>query len=244
LVSVQDVGWVVAALEDLEAFERLEAEGGPNPVERFVCLHVVGVAAADRPGLDRRRRVARPCDVLVVERGAGPARHGADVEGGPAIAERGAVRFDPLRRAAQRLDQDRARRPAERPHAVDQQVDQLVGKLADEMALPVVSVDPVPGVEDPLLVQEGVAPDPVADQPRRRAQRSELLRMLVRARITGRHVQGRDQGVIDRELGLAAQFVVRPRVDIAEHPKRLADATPPRNPSDHRRPSRGDGGGR
>jgi hypothetical protein len=44
--------------------------------------------------------------------------------------------------------------------------------------------------------------------------------------MAGRHGQGRGQGFVDLELGLAAQVVAGPRVDIAECPKRLADAIP------------------
>jgi hypothetical protein len=62
--------------------------------------------------------------------------------------------------------EDRARWSSERTHAVDQDVDQLVGKFADEMALPVVAIDAVSGIEDPLLVEETVAADPVGDQAR------------------------------------------------------------------------------
>jgi hypothetical protein len=44
-------------------------------------------------------------------------------------------------------------------------VDQLVRELADEVALPLVAVHPVAGVEDALLVEKALGADPVADEP-------------------------------------------------------------------------------
>src|ERR687892_323449 len=63
-------------------------EGGAHGLDRLVRLHVVGVAAADRPRPDRRGGVARPRDVLVVDGGVAPGGRGADVEGRVAEAER------------------------------------------------------------------------------------------------------------------------------------------------------------
>src|SRR5262245_9958602 len=50
LVAMQDVVQVVAGLQRLEARESVGPEGGAHAVDGFVRLHVVGVAAADRPG--------------------------------------------------------------------------------------------------------------------------------------------------------------------------------------------------
>jgi hypothetical protein len=57
---------VVAPLQRLQALERVIAERGAHPFYRFVGLHVVHVAAADRRWLERRRAGARPLDGLLV----------------------------------------------------------------------------------------------------------------------------------------------------------------------------------
>jgi hypothetical protein len=52
----------------------------------------------------------------------------------------------------ERLDQDSARRAAERGNAAEQIVDELVRELADEVTLPIVAIDAVAGIEDALLL--------------------------------------------------------------------------------------------
>src|SRR5437763_5110839 len=85
VVAPQKVVGVVAGFERLEAPECFIAECGSDSVERFVRLHVVGVAAPDRPGLDYGRGLSGPGDVLVVDSPVGPARHRTEVEGRVAI---------------------------------------------------------------------------------------------------------------------------------------------------------------
>src|SRR5215203_3955240 len=80
LVAVKNVVWVVPALQRLETGEGLLAECCADALDRLVGLHVVDVAAADRPRLDRGRSLTRPGDGLFVERGVLPGRHHADVE--------------------------------------------------------------------------------------------------------------------------------------------------------------------
>jgi hypothetical protein len=65
LVAVQDVVRVVPSLQRLQALERLVAKSGTHTLDRLVRLHVVHVAAADRPWLEGRRRGARPLDGLL-----------------------------------------------------------------------------------------------------------------------------------------------------------------------------------
>src|SRR5439155_13663924 len=106
LVAAEDVRRVVASLECPQALERLVAEGGAHALDRLVRLHVVDVAAAERPRLERGGGVTSPGDLLVVERGVLPGRGRADVEGGVPEAEGARGRVGVLRAAVERLDQD------------------------------------------------------------------------------------------------------------------------------------------
>src|ERR687898_3091575 len=80
LVAVEHVVRVVSTLQRLEPLERLVAKYGADALDWLVGLHVVEIAAADRPRLERRRRLPGPLDVSLVEGGVLPARHSADVE--------------------------------------------------------------------------------------------------------------------------------------------------------------------
>src|SRR6266581_3636091 len=67
LVVVEDVPWVVRALECSQALELLRAERRPDAFQWLVVLHVVEITAAGhRPRLDRRRRFPRPADLGLV----------------------------------------------------------------------------------------------------------------------------------------------------------------------------------
>src|SRR6266487_1086391 len=185
LVATQDVVRVVLSLQRLEAFERLIAEGGTKALDRLVGLHVVDVAAADRPRLDRRCRITRPFHLPLVKGRVQPARHDADIESRFAEADSRGAWIGVLRRAVQGFDQNLAGGPAERNHAPEQLVEQLVGELAHEVALPVVAVRTVGRVEDVLLGQERVHAHPVIDKPGHRAQRAQLRGIAIRAGVAG-----------------------------------------------------------
>src|SRR5205085_1484670 len=83
----------------------LIAKRGADPLDRLFGLHVVDIAAADRPRLDRRCRITRPRDVLFVEAAVLPGGHCTDVERCVAETDRRACRIDILQRAVQRFDQ-------------------------------------------------------------------------------------------------------------------------------------------
>src|SRR5215831_2361872 len=67
LVAAKDVVRVVPLFQRLQALEGFIAERGAHAVDGLVGLHVVHVAAADRPWFDGGRRGARPLDGLLVE---------------------------------------------------------------------------------------------------------------------------------------------------------------------------------
>src|SRR6266702_3249990 len=87
LVAAEDVVRVVPSLQRPQALERFIAKRRTHTLDRLVRLHVVHVAAADRPRLGGRRRGARPLDGLLVEGSVQPGGHHADVECGIAEAE-------------------------------------------------------------------------------------------------------------------------------------------------------------
>ena len=88
----------------------------------------------------------------------------------------------------------------------EQLVDQLVRELADEVALPVVAIHAVAGVEHMLLGQERVGPHAVAGEPCRGAQRTEFPGICVRPGVAGCDDQNRCQPVVQRDQRLAAAF--------------------------------------
>ena len=119
----------------------------------------------------------------------------------------------------------RAGRAAEGDHALEELVDQLVRELADEVALPVVAVDAVAGVEDALLVEEALAAHRVVDQPRRRAKRAELLGFLVRAGVAGDDDQLRRKRLLRRaELRLELSSSPARASTSRKRAQRIADA--------------------
>src|SRR5829696_3376154 len=224
LVAAEDVVRVVAGLQSLEARECVGPEGGAHAVDGFVRLHVVRVAAADRPWLDRRRGLTRPGHALLVVGRIGPACHRTDVEGGVAVAEGGARRVDVFGPAVERLDQDSAGRTAERGNAAEQIVDQLVRELADEVTLPVVAVDAVTGIEDTLLLEEALAADAVADETGDYAERAEGIRILVPAGVARDDEELRGDRLVRGQLCLDAELARAVGAEIAKETERLADA--------------------
>src|SRR5215471_15975533 len=80
LVATKGIVRIVALLQRLQALEGFIAEGGTHALDGLVGLHVVHVAAADRPRLEGRRGGARPLDGWLVEGGVQPGGHHADVE--------------------------------------------------------------------------------------------------------------------------------------------------------------------
>src|SRR5205814_1679906 len=100
---------------------------------------------------------------------------------------------DVLRRAVKGLDQHLPGWPPQRHYSFEQVVDQLVGQLADEMALPVVAVDAVAGADRMLLGQERVGSHGVVGEPFRASQRTELLGICVWPGVTGCDGESRRQ---------------------------------------------------
>src|SRR5262245_11811048 len=150
LVAAKDIVRVVPSLQRPQALEGFIAKRGAHALDGLVGLHVVHVAAADRPRLEGRRGGARPLDGLLVEGSVQPGGHHADVECSIAEAEGRASPVDVLRRAVKRLDQHLPGRSPQRHHSFEQLVDQLIRQLADEVALPVVAIHAVAGVEHML----------------------------------------------------------------------------------------------
>ena len=139
-------------------------------------------------------------------------------------AEGRALRLDVLGRAVERLDQDSAGRAAEHGHALEQIVDQLVRQLRHEVALPVVAVDAVAGIEDPLLLEEALAPDAVVDETGHRAEGPEGFRLLLRPRVAGDDDELRRERRIRAELGLDAEPARAASRELAEETERLGNA--------------------
>ena len=124
----------------------------------------------------------------------------------------------------ERLDQDPTGRAAERGHAVKQIVDQLIRQLRDEVALPVVAVDAVAGIEDPLLLEEALAPDAVVDETGHRAQRPEGFRVQCRPRAARDDDELQRERRIRGELGLDAELARAADRELAEETERLGNA--------------------
>jgi hypothetical protein len=121
----------------------------------------------------------------------------------------------------QRLDQDRSRWPAEGGQPADELVDQLVRELADEVALPVVPVDAVAGIENTLLGEEGKPLDSIADEARRRAELPELTGLAVRARVAGG-----DGEAVHSQLRLDTEVAPGTRNDVAVVAEDVGDTVP------------------
>ena len=123
--------------------------------------------------------------------GSVPARHHADVEGCVAVAERRAVGVGVLRRAAQRLDQDLAGRPAQRGHPT-RAARRSARPAARGRSGPSSSCGPRRSRGRRRAAGRGRTASERAslDQPRDRAQRAELLGILVRAGVA----RGRRRG--------------------------------------------------
>ena len=94
------------------------------------------------------------------------------------------------------------------------------------MALPVVAVDAVAGIEDELLVEEALGPDLVGDEAAGRAQPGELGRLLPLARVAGDHDQLQREVLGGGELGLDAEVGAGGRDGVAEGPQRSGDPLP------------------
>jgi hypothetical protein len=120
-------------------------------------------------------------------------------------------------------------------------VDQLVRELADEVALPLVAVHPVAGIEDVLLVEKGLGADPVADEPWAE-RRAVLLGILIRTGVAGGMVRA---GVmVLSTLSWAWQLSSLPAPASTSRNVRIASGTPsPAYSSRPPRPARGDRGG-
>src|SRR5215510_2972575 len=92
------------------------------------------------------------------------------------------------------------------------------------MALPVVAVDAVAGIEDALLFEEALAPNAVADEAGHRAKRPEHLRILALARVAGDDDELRGERRVRGQLGLDAEVARAVDRELAEETERLGDA--------------------
>ena len=124
----------------------------------------------------------------------------------------------------QRLDQDVSGRPAERDQASEQLVDQLVRQLADEVALPVVPVLAVRRIDQALLVEERMCAHRVLDEPRRRAQQGELVRIAVRPGVAREHDKPGDELSIHADHGGATELTRGLHGQLTETAKCVAHA--------------------
>jgi len=124
----------------------------------------------------------------------------------------------------ERLDEDSTGRAAEHGHPVNQIVDQLVRQLRDEVALPVVAVHAVAGIENPLLLEEALAPDAVVDETGHRAQRPEGFRLLPRPGVARDDDEFLPERRTRGELGLDAELARAPDRELAHKTERLGNA--------------------
>jgi hypothetical protein len=125
-----------------------------------------------------------------------------------------------------RLDQHLPGRPSQRHHSLEQLVDQLVRQLADEVALPVVAIHAVAGVEHVLLGEERLGPHGVVGEPPRGAQRTELGGICFRPGVTGCDGEGRRQRSVQFEHCLAAEVTRCAGGEVPKPAKRIADSRP------------------
>src|SRR5207247_10829095 len=128
-------------------------------------------------------------------------------------ADRAGRSIGVLRSAVQRLDEEPARRASQRADSLEELIDELVRQLADEVALPVVTVLAVRRVEHALLVEEGMRQHAVVDQPGSGTQPAQLGRVFRDARVAGCEDERRCQRRVERDAGLAAETTRRRRAD-------------------------------
>ena len=135
----------------------------------------------------------------------------------------------------ERLEQDASGRTSERRYPPDELVDQLVGQLPHEMALPVMPVDAVTGAEQGLLRDERMPAYPVLHEPRYPAQAPEQWMIVLRAGDARENDDGWLERLVQDEHRLAARVALRVGDDIPESAKHVPDRPAVGElPADHR----------
>src|SRR5262245_17771090 len=110
-------------------------------------------------------------------------------------------------------------------YALEHRIDCRVGEVVHEKPFPVMAVDAIRRIGDPLLFEERVFAQSVFDKFWHRSERTKVPGVLARARVAGRDAELRYSEVVGREFCLTTQLVRRSADDVAVASKRVADAS-------------------